>query len=74
MANEVAFEQLTKSEHITRVITRIRRPRNKFSNFYGIGIGMPNVQQPGGEQIGWATYNQTRQMARGRARDAVKAL
>lgn len=66
MANDVSFEQLTQSEHITRVISQIRTPRSKFSNFYGLGIGGPNVQSPGGPEIGWDTFNESRQMARGR--------
>lgn len=66
MASDVSFEQLTHSEHISRVITQIRTPRSKFQNFYKTGMGMPNVSSPGGDQVGWDVYNETRQMARGR--------
>lgn len=68
MANEVSFEQITKSEFISRVISKIRTPRAKFSNFYQVGVGMANVTSPGGAQVGWDTFNMTRQMARGRPR------
>lgn len=66
MANDVSFEQLTQSEHISRVITQIRTPRAKFSNFYKVGVGMANVQSPGGDELGWDVFSETRQMARGR--------
>ena len=68
MANEVSFEQITSSEFISRVISQIRTPRSKFQNFYQIGNGMANVTTPGGAQVGWDTFNATRQMARGRPR------
>lgn len=70
MASDVSFEQITQSEWISRVISQIRTPRSKFQNFYGVGIGGTNVTSPGGAQVGWDTYNETRQMARGRARGA----
>ena len=65
---EISFDELTSSTTIRRVVSQIKQPNNRFQKFYGMGIGGAHVTSPGGEQLGWDIFNNTRTIARGRTR------
>lgn len=67
--SDVSFDQLTKSEVITKVISQIRKPRNQLQRFWGMNIGGTNYTSPGGDHVGWDIFDHTRQIAHGRPRD-----
>lgn len=62
----VALHQLLASTTVTRVISRIPTPQNRFQKVLGLLPEGPNVNPVGGRQAGWDTFDKTRSIATGR--------
>lgn len=62
----VAIHQLLGTETVTRAISRIKTPQDRFQQFLGMGPGGANTSDQGGRLFGWDIQDKTRKLATGR--------
>ena len=73
----ITYDQATSAPVVTRAISTIKTPQNRFQSFFGMlssldengnAVPGPAVLQTGGSQTAWDIFDHTREIARGRAR------
>lgn len=62
----VSLHQLLGTTIVTRAISRIKTPMDRFQRFFGMQIGGPNVNPVGGQSAGYDIFDRTRRIATGR--------
>jgi hypothetical protein len=69
----VSYAEITSAPVVTRAISRIKTPQDRFQNFFGCQPGGPNIEQVGGHNAAWDIFDKTRTIAKGRAPGAGPA-
>lgn len=59
----VTLEQLMHPSVVIKSVSAIRKPMNRLSRFYGMGIGGRNTAQYAGKNFSWDQFNTTRALA-----------
>jgi Phage major capsid protein E len=67
------LEELLSPVTITEVISRIKTPKTRLQNFYGLGPGGTNSTPIGGDKFAFDIFDSTRKTAKGRAKGAGPA-
>lgn len=67
MAGEITLNELLSTTIVTKAISEIRMPNNRFQRFFGMQPGGFATSQVGGRHFGWDIFNHTRTIAKARA-------